>query len=212
MHRILGLTSVVQRSQANTPGEDQDIMTDWPQCSAHVTLFNSKSALHGTDTECPRVFKMTSDNQHYIYTCRVVSTPPYSTLLHSTPPYSTPMCSCALSLLLLLCSWYRPPDDDRYSLPLTHLCERIIKCRELDGVLLLVSVDATLLWHHMKQPHPPSPPFGPRYLYKTVHLSSYPLHRSCVDYSVLQTIAYSLCKDTFSAIRLPTCLKHAFGK
>ena len=81
MHRILGLTSVVQRSQANTPGEDQDIMTDWPQCSAHVTLFNSKSALHGTDTKCPRVFKMTSDNQQYIYTC-VVSTPPYSTLPH----------------------------------------------------------------------------------------------------------------------------------
>ena len=133
MRRILGLTSVVQRSQANTPGKYQDIMTDWPQCSAHVTLFNSKIALHGTDTECPRVFKMTSDSQHYIYTCRVVSTPPYSTLLHSTPPYSTllhstppystPMCSCAPSVLLLLCSWYRPPDDDRYSLPLTHLCE-----------------------------------------------------------------------------------------
>ena len=86
MHRILGLTSVVQRSRANTPGEDQDIMTDWPQCSAHVTLFNSKSALHGTDTKCPRVFKMTSDNQQYIYTCRVVSTPPYSTLPHPTPP------------------------------------------------------------------------------------------------------------------------------
>ena len=86
MHRIPGLTSVVQRSRANTPGEDQDIMTDWPQCSAHVTLFNSKSALHGTDTECPRVFKMTSDNQQYIYTYRVVSTPPYSTLPHPTPP------------------------------------------------------------------------------------------------------------------------------
>ena len=53
-------------------------------------------------------------------------------------------------MLLLLCTWYRPPDDDRYSLLLTHLCEGFIKCRELDGVLLLVRRDVTMPPHEAK--------------------------------------------------------------